>query len=589
MTRFSCVVFPLTFVLAGIQPLAGQVQGQWVATGSLQSAREYNAQVLLSTGKVLSVGGVDSNYNPLASAELFNATSGTWTLTGSMATAREVFPAVRLTSGKVLVSGGLGASSTVLAAAELYDPTAGTWSSAGSLSVARYGHTATLLQSGKVLVTGGCGGSPTCTATTVSELYDPSTNSWSTTGSLNTARYYHTAVRLNTGKVLAVGGTTGSVTASCELYDPTAGTWSNAASMNVARIYHGTTLMTDGKVLVTGGTQSRFPIGSAELYDPTANTWTLTGTMKTPTYAHTATLLGDGTVIVAGGEGTSISCGKDCTSYIPTSAAQIYNETTGTFTATASLGRAQANHSATLLSNGRAMTAGGLGTTAVCCVVLNNAYIYTPLTMTFSATSLSFGVLQVGLTSASQTVTVTNVSGHSATISSITSTGDYSQTNTCPVTPATLSSGQNCTITISFTPTVSGTRSGSVSLKDNDPGSPTQSVTLTGTGATNAMTLLPATLKFPGITPGTSSTLSITLYNDGIASVNISSFAISPANGTYTQTNNCPATMNPNTNCVINVVFTPPDSGTYTATLSVTDTDKSSPQTASLSGTGLNN
>ena len=97
------------------------------------------------------------------------------------------------------------------------------------------------------------------------------------------------------------------------------------------------------------------------------------------------------------------------------------------------------------------------------------------------------------------------------------------------------------------------------------------------------------TLTFPGLTPGTSSTMSITLYNDGTAAVNIKTISISPADGTFTQTNSCPATLIPNTNCIIQVTFTPPDSGKYNATLSVTDSDKSSPQTASLSGIGLNN
>jgi N-acetylneuraminic acid mutarotase len=587
MKQCCGVVLLLTFGLVSIQPLSAQVQGQWATTGSMQSPREFNAQVLLATGKVLSVGGVDNNNNLLASAELFSTSSGTWTLTGSMATAREVFPAVRLTSGKVLVSGGLGAGNTLLAAAELYDPTTGKWSSAGSLSVARFGHTATLLQSGKVLVTGGCAGSPTCTGTAVSELYDPSSNRWSTTGSLNTARYYHTAVRLNTGKVLVVGGTVGSVTKSCELYDPTPGSWSTAASMNVARYLNGTTLLTNGKVLVTGGTQSRFPINSAELYDPTANTWTLTGSMKTGRYAHTATLLGDGTVVVAGGEGQATSCGKACTSYIPTSTAEIYNQATGSFTTTAALTRALANHSTTLMPNGRALTDGGIGYNAYCCQVENTAEIYTPLSMTFSASSLNFGVLQIGLPSASQTVTVTNVSSHTVIFTSIAASGDYSETKTCPTT---LNPSQNCTVTVTFKPTAAGTRNAAVTFNDNDPGSPTQTISLTGTGATNAMTLLPATLTFPGITPGTSTSMSITLYNDGISAVNITKpFAISPADGTFTQTNACPATLNPNTNCVITVTFTPPDAGTYTATLSVTDTDKSTPQTASLTGTGLDN
>jgi hypothetical protein len=543
--------------------------------------------VLIFNGKVLTMGGVDNNGNILSSAELYSAGPGTWAPTGSMAEARELFPAVVLASGKVLVSGGLGAGNTVLGQAELYDPATGRWSPAGSLSVARYGHTATLLPNGKVLVAGGCTTNGCGAHTAVSEVYNPASNSWSTTGSLNTARAYQTAVRLTNGEVLIAGGLAPTVTASCELYNSSTGTWSNAASMKVARHLHGATLLPDGKVLVTGGTQSRFPINSAELYDPTANIWTLTGNMLTGRYAHTATLLTDGTVLVAGGEGQLISCGKACTSVIPTWKVEIYNEAAGKFTATAGLSRALAYHSATLMGNGRALADGGLGTTAYCCVVVTTAEDYTPLSTTLSAGSLNFGIVELGLKSAPQAVTVTNVSSHPVTFTSIASSGDFSQSNTCPITPATLNTGQSCTITVTFGPTAAGTRNGAVTLTDNDPGSPTQTIALTGIGAANAITFLPNSLNFPGQIPGNGSTMSTTLYNVGTAAVNITSIGISPANGTFTQTNNCPATLNSGTSCVIQVVFTPPDSGNYNATLSVTDSDKSSPQTASLTGIGL--
>ena len=588
MKNISPAAFTVVFLSIFLQPLSAQIQGQWVATGSMQSPRELNAQVSISGGKVFSMGGVDNNQNILASAELYNAGSGKWTLTGSMTEAREYFPAVVLASGKVLVAGGLGAGNAVLSGAELFDPKTGTWSSAGSLAVARWGHTATLLKTGKVLVTGGCTSSTTCADTTVSELYDPVANTWSTTGSLNNARYYHTAVLLKTGSVLAVGGA-GAPADSCELYNPTTGAWSNAANTNAARVRNGTTLLPDGKVLVTGGASGRFPQNSAEIYDPTANTWMLTGTMTNPRYAHTSTLLPDGTVLIAGGEGQSISCGKACTSYIPTAKAEIYNEATGKFSATTGLNRALAYQSTTLLSSGRALTSGGVGYTATCCVIVADAEVYTPLTLTFSATSLDFGVLQIGLTSASQTVTVTNASSHAAKFSSIAASGDYLQMNTCP-TATTLNPGQSCTITVTFKPTAAGTRKGAVTLKDNAPGSPIQTIALTGIGATNAVTLLPASLSFPGQTPGTTSqSQSITVYNDGTVAVNITGIGISPTDATFTQTNNCPATLNPNTSCAISVSFTPPDAGNYSETLSVTDSDKSSPQTGLLSGVGLNN
>ena len=560
-----------------------QVQGAWV-TSNMTAARYGHAQVTLATG-ALEAGGTDGA-NVFASVELYSAASGKWTATGSMTQARQNFPAVVLSNGKVLVSGGLGASSVVLASAELYDPATGAWSSAGVLSVARYGHTATLLQSGKVLVTGGCTVSNCSTDTAVSELYDPVSNSWSTTGNLNTARYSHTAVRLKTGKVLVIGGYAGGISASCELYDPSTGTWSNAASTNSVRYLNSTTLLPDGKVLVTGGTPGRGPLNSAELYDPSANTWTLTGTMTQARWAHTATLLGDGTVLVAGGEGQAISCGKACTSYIPTAIAEIYNEAAGKFTKTASLSRAQASHTMTLLKTGRALAAGGLGTTSVCCVIVNTAEVYTPLSLTFSASSLNFGLLQVGLASASQTVTVTNVSTHTVTFTSIASSGDFSQSNSCPTTPTTLGPGLNCTITASFSPSAAGTRTGAVTLKDNSPGSSTQTITLTGTGETGALGFTPASLNLGSVMVGSSSTQSATLTNDGAAPVNITGVAVSPAGTTFTQTNNCPATLNVQQMCTFQIVFTPPDVFTYNATLSITNSANGPPNLA-LSGTGL--
>jgi N-acetylneuraminic acid mutarotase len=549
----------------------------------MQSAREYHAMVSLAGGKALAAGGVDNNNNVLSSAEVFNSANGTWKLTGSMTDAREAFAAVLLKNGKVLVSGGVGTGSAILSTAELYTPSTGTWSSAGSLSVARYGQTATLLPNGNVLVAGGCTAVGCSTQTAVSEIYDPASNSWTTTGSLSAARALHTAVLLKTGKVLAVGGYAGTIN-SCELYDPSKGTWSNAASTNVARYQNTTTLLPDGKVLVTGG-GSRYPANSAEIYDPTANTWTPTGSMSIGRYAHAAGLLPDGTVVVAGGVGQPISCGKACTGYVPTPKVDIFNENTGKFTATSVLGQWLAYHQMAILTNGRALESGGMTTTATCCIVTNGAEVYTPLSVTFSATSLNFGLLQIGLTSPSQTVTVTNVSNHSVKFTSVAATSDYSQTNTCI---GTVAAGQVCSITVIFKPTVMGTRAGTITLKDNSPGSPTQTISLTGTGETLALGFAPASLNFGSIVVGASSTISVTLTNDGASPVNITGISISPADGTYIQTNNCPSTLAVQQSCALQITFTPPDVFTYGATLSVANSAGSAANLA-LTGMGLNN
>jgi hypothetical protein len=261
----------------------------------------------------------------------------------------------------------------------------------------------------------------------------------------------------------------------------------------------------------------------------------------------------------------------------------IFNEATGKFTATAPLSRALAYQSATLSARGVALVAGGLGYTSTCCVVVNTAEYYTPLSLTFSASTLNFGFLQVGLTSAAQTVTVSNVSNHSVIFSSIAASGDFSQTNNCP---ATLLTSHSCTINVTFSPAV-GPRSGAVTLKDNSPGSPQQTIALSGTGGAGALTFTVASLNLGGVIPSHSSYQNATLINDSAGAVSIAGISIARADGAFTSTNNCPTTLNPQQSCVFQVVFSPPDTGTYGATLTVTDSGKGAAATLALAGTGL--
>jgi hypothetical protein len=105
-----------------------------------------------------------------------------------------------------------------------------------------------------------------------------------------------------------------------------------------------------------------------------------------------------------------------------------------------------------------------------------------------SPTSLTFGSQAVNTTSAAQTVTVTNAGTASVTVSSVTTTGDFLQTNTCG-TPVPV--GGSCTVGVSFRPTASGTRTGSVSVASNASNTPTV-IASTGTGASTTNTNLAA-------------------------------------------------------------------------------------------------
>jgi hypothetical protein len=89
------------------------------------------------------------------------------------------------------------------------------------------------------------------------------------------------------------------------------------------------------------------------------------------------------------------------------------------------------------------------------------------------------------------------------------------------------------------------------------------------------------------VIPSHSSYQNATLINDSAGAVSIAGISIARADGAFTSTNNCPTTLNPQQSCVFQVVFSPPDTGTYGATLTVTDSGKGAAATLALAGTGL--
>jgi hypothetical protein len=151
--------------------------------------------------------------------------------------------------------------------------------------------------------------------------------------------------------------------------------------MTTPRSGHTATLLTNGKVLLAGGareiTFGGLILATAELYDPSTGAFTATGSMTTPRTSHSATLLPDGRVLIGGGFG-------DFAVGAPLKEAEIYDPSTGTFADTGSMIGGHRCHQAILLGNGKVLIAGGFEYAPPNRVPI--AELFDPPTGTFTAT-----------------------------------------------------------------------------------------------------------------------------------------------------------------------------------------------------------
>ena len=178
-------------------------------------------------------------------------------------------------------------------------------------------------------------------------------------------------------------------------------------------------------------------------------------------------------------------------------------------------------------------------------------------TITLTPSSLTFASQGIDTTSVKQTVTLKNTGSGPLTVTSITTTGSYSQTNTCGTSVA---AGASCAISVLFTPTVVGTNAGTVVITDSAANSP-QSATLTGTGSTTTVTFAPTSLNFGNQALNVKSAAqTLTLTNKGTAKLTFTKLVM-PVN--YSQTNTCSTGVAAGASCNINVSFTPTTAGSH--------------------------
>jgi hypothetical protein len=228
----------------------------------------------------------------------------------------------------------------------------------GNLTVPRAAHRATLLHDGRVLLTGGVS-----VTDRSAETYNPATGTFNRVGDMLLEQLQHEDTLLADGRVLASGGgflddgrgapfgfwgRTG-----CEIFDPATNRWRVTGPLLGARLAHQATRLADGRVLITGGEVSlyggfhviRTVLDTVEIWDPATESSSPAGTMREARSGHTATLLSDGRVLLAGGA---------------IGGAEVFDPATGVSTATGSMTSPRlAGHTATLLADGTVLVAGG--------------------------------------------------------------------------------------------------------------------------------------------------------------------------------------------------------------------------------------
>lgn len=304
--------------------------GTWSEAPGLASIRGTTTASVLDDGSVLAAGG-GVGAIALTAAEVFDPTADSWREVSPLNEARRGHQAVVLDDGRVLVAGGLSEGQP-LASAELYDPEVGTWTPLPPMATSRLGHSLTLLGDGRVLAAGGSGlepdeaaaGGQTIRPLASAEIFDPETSTWSSTGSMATPRFEHTATPLPDGRILMVGGLgpvddageTGPLR-STEIYDAAAEAFVSSTEMAEGRTNHAAAALTGDSVIVTGGLGGEngdISLATAEVFDIRGATWTTVGAMGTTRAGHTATRLEDGRVLVAGGESVQRGARRSLTS-----------------------------------------------------------------------------------------------------------------------------------------------------------------------------------------------------------------------------------------------------------------------------------
>ena len=259
-------------------PSPAAVPPRWVAAGDVTRDLPGANLVALPGGGALLIGiEIEERGEQIShrmATERWEPATAEWLRTQPLERMRSSFASVALRDGGVLVAGGFNERDASYSSSYVFDPATEAWAKTGSLTVARTHPGTALLSDGRVLVVGGYYYAPEPEPTMPPEAR---LAGWGAAA----------PDPMSEGRVPPYDvdiPPIGRALATAELFDPSTGTWTRTGSMRYARTGPAVTTLSDGRVLVVGSTDDNVHIDdrayrTAEIFDPTTGRFTAAATL----------------------------------------------------------------------------------------------------------------------------------------------------------------------------------------------------------------------------------------------------------------------------------------------------------------------
>ncbi len=276
----------------------------WVSKAPLLTVKDRMNLVTVNE-KIYAIGGM-SGSKLLNTIDEYDSETDTWIAKTTFPELNKANPSSVVLNGKIYITGGIKANDTLSKSLDIYDPNTNTWTKGADLPVTVAGHS-TQVVNGKIILMGGFTFYSNAVSTTYE--YDPASNLWSPKAKMSEARRYTTSALAN-GKIYVLGGVndSGRMVSSVEEYDPQNNIWTKKASLPQAKSSV-EAVGFNGLVYAIGGATATASVSglattAVDVYNPQTDTWTAGPALKIGKHSIASTILNN-KIFIAGGSNSS--------------------------------------------------------------------------------------------------------------------------------------------------------------------------------------------------------------------------------------------------------------------------------------------